>query len=100
MVGRDHELGMLLDRWQRAKQGEGQTVMLVGEAGIGKSRLVQALIDRADEEPHVRIRYQCSPSHTESPLWPVIRQLRHAAGIEANDPAEGGLKKLEALVAR
>jgi class 3 adenylate cyclase len=79
MVGRDQELALLLERWTQAKAGEGQGVLLVGEAGIGKSRISRALLDAVANEPHTRIRYQCSPYHADSPLWPVIQQLSHAA---------------------
>ncbi len=82
MVGRDQELALLLERWAQAKAGEGQGVLLVGEAGIGKSRISRALLDAVADEPHIRIRYQCSPYHTDSALWPVIQQLTHAAGID------------------
>ena len=83
MVGRDQELALLLERWALAKAGEGQGVLLVGEAGIGKSRISRALLDALADEPHTRIRYQCSPYHTDSALWPVIQQLSRAAGFAA-----------------
>ena len=68
MVGRDQELALLLERWALAKSGEGQGVLLVGEAGIGKSRISRALLDALAGEPHFRVRYQCSPYHTDSAL--------------------------------
>jgi class 3 adenylate cyclase/predicted ATPase len=98
MVGRDQELALLLERWTQAKTGEGQGVLLVGEAGIGKSRISRALLDAVANEPHTRVRYQCSPYHADSPLWPVIQQLSHAAGLGADDPVEARLDKLEALL--
>ncbi len=98
MVGRDQELALLLERWAQAKAGEGQGVLLVGEAGIGKSRITRALLDALADEPHTRIRYQCSAYHTDSALWPVIQQLGHAAGLAANDALEARLDKLEALL--
>ena len=98
LIGRDQELALLLERWTQAEAGDGQAVLLVGEAGIGKSRIVLALLDALAAEPHTRIRYQCSPYHTDSALWPVSRQLSHAAGLAADDPPEAGLDKLEALV--
>ena len=100
MVGRDQELALLLERWALAKAGEGQGVLLVGEAGIGKSRISRALLDALAEEPHSRVRYQCSPYHIDSALWPVIQQLNHAAGLDAEDPLEVRLDKLEALLDR
>jgi class 3 adenylate cyclase len=75
MVGRDQELALLIERWAAAKTGEGQTVLLVGEPGIGKSRISQALADALSSEPHVRIDYQCSPYHVDSAFWPAIQQL-------------------------
>ncbi|MCG8360486.1 MAG: AAA family ATPase, partial [Kiloniellales bacterium] len=81
MVGRDQELALLLERWAQAKAGEGQGVLLVGEAGIGKSRIGRAVLDAVAEEPHVRICYQCSPYHGDSALWPVTQQLNQAARI-------------------
>jgi class 3 adenylate cyclase/tetratricopeptide (TPR) repeat protein len=100
MVGRDQELALLLERWALAKAGEGQGVLLVGEAGIGKSRVSRALFDAVAEEPHFRVRYQCSPYHTDSALWPVIQQLTYAADLGAEDPLELKLDKLEALLER
>jgi class 3 adenylate cyclase/predicted ATPase len=100
MVGRDQELALLLERWVQAKTGEGQGVLLVGEAGIGKSRISRALLDALVAEPHFRIHYQCSPYHVDSALWPVIQQLTHAAGLAAADPVETKLDRLEALLGR
>ncbi|MGH6918219.1 MAG: ATP-binding protein, partial [Geminicoccaceae bacterium] len=100
MVGRDQELALLLERWAQAEAGEGQGVLLVGEAGIGKSRISRALLDALAEEPHTRIRYQCSPYHIDSALWPVIQQLGHAAGFAGDDGSEARLDKLEAVLAQ
>jgi hypothetical protein len=61
LVGREHELALLLDRWERAREGEGQVVLLAGEAGIGKSRLVRALRERLGGEPHTPLAQFCSP---------------------------------------
>ena len=66
LVGREEELELLLRRWSRAKSGEGQVVLLSGEAGIGKSRLTASLMERLVSEPHTRLRYFCSPQHTDS----------------------------------
>jgi len=98
LVGREHELGMLLDRVERAREGEGQVVLLSGEPGIGKSRLAHALIERLAEAPHTRVRYYCSPYHVNSVLHPIIEQLARAAAFEPDDPPERKLDKLEALL--
>jgi class 3 adenylate cyclase/DNA-binding CsgD family transcriptional regulator/tetratricopeptide (TPR) repeat protein len=100
MVGRDQELALLLERWAQAKAGEGQGVLLVGEAGIGKSRIGRALLDAVAAETHIRIRYQCSPYHSDSALWPVTQQLCHAAALGPDDPLDAKLDKLEALLAQ
>ena len=71
IVGRDQELALLLERWRQAEAGEGQMVLLTGEAGIGKSRIAEALIAALEDKPHINLRYQCSPYHTDSALWPV-----------------------------
>jgi class 3 adenylate cyclase/tetratricopeptide (TPR) repeat protein len=97
-VGREHEVALLLERWQRAAAGEGQLVLLSGEAGIGKSRIVQTLRERLAETPHRRVRFQCSPYHTASALHPLIAHLEHAAGFAADDPIDRRLDKLEALL--
>jgi class 3 adenylate cyclase len=85
LIGREHELALLLDRWETAKGGEGQVVLLSGEAGIGKSRIVLALRERLRNEPRFRIGYSCSPHHVNSALWPVVVQLQRAAGYLRED---------------
>ena len=94
MVGRDQELALLVERWRQAKAGEGQLVLLTGEAGIGKSRITRALIDAVAADAHTRINYQCSPYHTDSPLYPTIQQFTRAAGFAADDTTETRLDKL------
>jgi class 3 adenylate cyclase len=97
LVGRRHELELLTERWEIAKGGEGQVVLLAGEPGIGKSRLTQALLERIESEAHVRLRYCCSPYHINSTLHPVIEQLERAAGFAVDDSSDAKLDKLEAL---
>ena len=87
---------MLLRRWSKAKTGEGQVVLLSGEAGIGKSRLTAALLERLATEPHTRLRYFCSPQHTDSALYPIISQMERAAGFTHDDTAQAKLDKLDA----
>jgi len=100
LIGRDHELGLMMERWQWAKSGEGQVVLLAGEAGIGKSRLLQAMTDEISAEPHITLLYQCSPFHTNSALYPVSRQLEWAARFKSEDDNNAKLDKLETLLAR
>jgi hypothetical protein len=99
LVGREEELELLLRRWQRAKSGEGQVVLLSGEPGIGKSRLTVALLERLREEPHTRLWYFCSPQHTDSALHPIIGQMERAAGLAHEDSLLTKLDKLDALLA-
>jgi class 3 adenylate cyclase len=96
-VGREQEIGLLLDRWRLASEGEGQVVVLSGEPGIGKSRISEILRERI-AETGTRIRYQCSPYYTNTPLYPVAAQLRAAARIEPDDRPAAKLDKLERLV--
>ncbi len=100
LVGREEELEILLRRWSRAKASEGQVVLLSGEAGIGKSRLTAALMERLATEPHTRLRYFCSPQHTDSVLYPIIGQMERAAGLTHGDTAQVKLGKLDALLAQ
>jgi class 3 adenylate cyclase/predicted ATPase len=99
LIGREDELDFLLKRERLAWKGEGQIVLISGEPGIGKSRLVAALEERIADEPHRSLRYQCSPHHANSVLYPFIAQLERAAGFKADDTSEERLDKLEALLA-
>ncbi len=100
LVGRESELALLLDRWQLAQAGEGQAVFISGEAGIGKSRLMEGLRDQVAQRQHIIIRNQCSPYHGNSALYPTIRQLERSAGFAPGDGGEDKLDKLEALLAQ
>ena len=100
LVGRQEELDLLMRRWSKAKSGEGQVVLLSGEPGIGKSRLTAALLERLASEPHTRLRYFCSPQHTDSALYPIISQMERAARFAHDDTAETKLDKLDALLAQ
>jgi class 3 adenylate cyclase/tetratricopeptide (TPR) repeat protein len=99
LIGRENEIDFLMERQRLAWKGDGQVVLISGEPGIGKSRLAAALADHIASEPHTRLRYQCSPYHTNSTLHPFITQLERAAGFKANDTTEQRLDKLEALLA-
>jgi class 3 adenylate cyclase len=100
LVGREEEFELLLRRWSRAKTGEGQVVLLSGEAGIGKSRLTAALLERLAPEPHTRLRYFCSPQHTDSAFYPIIGQIERAAGFTHDDTPQSRLDRLDAMLAR
>ena len=99
MIGRNHELGLIMERWRRALGGEGQVAILTGEAGIGKSRLTRAVIDEIAACDHYRISYYCSPYHTDSSFHPVIQQLIDALDLSETDSAAEKLAKLEAGLA-
>ena len=89
LVGRDEEMVLLQRRWEQAATGSGQAVLLSGEAGIGKSRLVQVLKDRLTAVPHTCMEWRGSPYHQQSALYPVIDQLHHLLrGDHATSPAE------------
>ena len=100
LVGRDEECELLLRRWSRAKAGEGQVVLLSGEAGIGKSRLTAALVEHLATELHTRLRYFCSAQHADSALYPIIGQMERAAGLAHDDEPRARLDKLDALLAQ
>jgi class 3 adenylate cyclase/predicted ATPase/DNA polymerase III delta prime subunit len=99
LVRREEEIELLLRRWQRARTGEGQVVLLSGEPGIGKSRITTALQQRLVGEQHALVRYFCSPHHQDSALHPTIAQLERAAGFAREDTPEIKLTKLETLLA-
>lgn len=96
-VGREQEISLLLGRWREAISGEGQVVLLSGEAGIGKSRIVCSLCERLKDERYQTIQFQCSPYHTNTALYPAINFLRQTAGLASHDSAQAQLDKLDAL---
>ena len=100
LVGREEELEILQRRWLKAKAGQGHVALLSGEPGIGKSRLTAALLERLIAEPHTRLRYFCSPQHTDSALYPIISQIERAAGFTHDDASQVKLDKLDALLAQ
>jgi class 3 adenylate cyclase/predicted ATPase len=98
LVGREEEFELLQQRWLKATDGKGQVVLLSGEAGIGKSRLTAELLERLAAEPHTRLRYFCSPQHTDSALYPIIGQLERAAGLARDGTPQTKLDKLDRLL--
>ncbi|MDB5410426.1 MAG: hypothetical protein JWL84_5338, partial [Rhodospirillales bacterium] len=98
IVGREHEVALLLDRWHQAEAGEGQAVILVGEAGIGKSRIIDALSERLDHRQHAHVGYQCAPFYASSALQPAISHLERAADFAPRDQCDVKLDKLERLI--
>jgi predicted ATPase/class 3 adenylate cyclase len=100
LVGRDEDIELLMRRWEQVKDGDGQLVLISGEPGIGKSRVVQALQERLGSETHTRLRYFCSPHHRDSALCPIIAQLERAAGFRREDTDEQRLSKLETVLAQ
>jgi predicted ATPase/class 3 adenylate cyclase len=100
LIGRDEEINLLLRRWARARAGDGQVVLISGEPGIGKSRITAELEVRLRIEPHLRLRYFCSPYYRDSALFPFIEQIGRASGFASDDPPAVKLDKLEAMLAR
>jgi predicted ATPase len=98
LVGRDEEIDLLLRRWARTKTGDGQVVLISGEAGLGKSRIAAAFAERLHTEPHLRLHYFCSPYHQDSALFPFIDQLGRASEFARDDTPVSRLEKLEALL--
>jgi len=99
-VGRQHELQQMSTLWERAKAGKGQVALLCGEPGIGKSRLTETWLDLITDEPHMVIRHQCSLHHTNSPFYPIIKQLERAAHFAREDTPDVKLRKLEAMLSQ
>ena len=98
LLGRDEEIELLMRRWQQIKRGDGSVVLISGEAGIGKSRLAETVVEQLSDDPHIRLRRFCSPHHQDSALFPTISQLERAAEFRRDDTDQQRLDKLEALL--
>jgi class 3 adenylate cyclase/pimeloyl-ACP methyl ester carboxylesterase len=98
LLGREHELGLFLDRWEQATEGEGQVVLLSGEPGIGKSRILRALRERLAVEQYRALTHYCSPYYTNTALYPLISMLERVSGLNRDDSGETQLSKLTALL--
>src|SRR5215831_14287356 len=98
LVGREEEFELLRRRWFKATNGEGQVVLLSGEAGIGKSRLTSAFVGVLAGGPRIRLHYSCSPQHTDSALYPIIGQIERAAGLARDDSSQAKLDKLDRVL--
>ncbi len=85
LIGRQEEIELLLRRWEQARSGAGRVVLLSGEPGIGKSRLIAALEESIGQTPHVSLRFLCSPHHLDTPLDPIIRQITRLADLQPGD---------------
>lgn len=99
-VGRQEEVALLLDRWQQAKTGQGRVVFISGEAGIGKSRLVQAFKERVTGEAYTRLSYHCSPYYRHSALYPAIDYIQRLLAFKRDETNQDKLQKLEKLLER
>jgi class 3 adenylate cyclase/tetratricopeptide (TPR) repeat protein len=99
-VGREPEVGLLIERWRDACAGEGKVALLSGEPGIGKSRILAALRERIADEPHLVVRYQCSPHHVNGAFYPIIGNIWRACEFGNEEPPAARLEKLEAMAHR
>ena len=100
LVGRKHELALLLERWALAQEGEGQLVLLSGEPGIGKSRILTALRERLESQGAQALKFHCSPYYVNSAFWPSVDNFERALKFGRDEPPESKLDKLEGLIVK
>jgi class 3 adenylate cyclase len=100
MISREDEIARLVDRATAALLGQGQIVVVTGEAGIGKSRLIEEMYRRLEIKPAQRVVLQCSPIHTNRPFHPLAHYLDHLTGVEAPDADVRQLDKLDVFLGR
>jgi class 3 adenylate cyclase/tetratricopeptide (TPR) repeat protein len=99
-VGREPEVALLIERWRDACAGEGKVALLSGEPGIGKSRILAALRERIADEPHLAIRYQCSPHHVNDAFYPIVSHIWRSCEFGNDEPPAARLERLEAMARR
>lgn len=100
LIGRSSELSLLLDRWQKVKEGDGQVIFLSGIPGVGKSRLLHELKSHIQQEPHVLLHHQGSPYHSQSAFFPMIKHIEQAAQLTVREADADKLAKLKAYLPR
>src|SRR5436190_8806135 len=100
ILGRERETAFMVDAWQRAVRRNGQVVVLSGEAGIGKSRLLEALVEQVRDAPHRLLRAQCSPYHGNSVLYPIVQLLRHRLDLRRDLSDAENLLRVELMLER
>ncbi|RZI38468.1 adenylate/guanylate cyclase domain-containing protein, partial [Herbaspirillum sp. HC18] len=99
LVNRNEEISLLLSRWQQVRAGDGQVVVLFGEPGIGKSRIVQEIFERIAGDRHGHVSFQCSPYYSSTAFHPFIEQLKFALGLDRDDASASSLSSLERAIA-
>ena len=100
LIGRSSELSLLLDRWEKVKEGDGQVIVLTGIPGVGKSRLLHELRSHIQKDPHLLLHHQCSPYHNQSAFFPVIEQIEQGANLIAREADVDKIAKLQAYLPR